>query len=296
MEKNVIDLPILFLIFNRPETTQAVFDEIKRFRPQRLFIAADGPRNENEKIKTDITRDIVSQIDWDCDVHKLFREKNLGCKAAVSQAISWFFENVEYGAILEDDCLPDQSFFYYCYDLLKKYENDDKVFMISGQKPIPYPFIFNSYLFSKRAYIWGWATWKRSWQKYRLNILEEENILNNLKSTGHIEKILLKKRINDINSGKLNTWDLQLEIIQRKDCSLCIIPKRNLVENIGFNISTHNFNKIDIFFQKRDKKELKMPLRYPKKIKISVFFDFCFLKINILRIILKKIFGDRNKK
>ncbi|HPO49896.1 MAG TPA: hypothetical protein PLO89_06175 [Spirochaetota bacterium] len=295
MEDQILDLPILFLIFNRPRETERVFEEIKKSRPKMLFVAADGPRNEEEKLKTDETREIISKIDWDCEVKTLFREKNLGCKVAVSEAISWFFQNVEYGAILEDDCLPSQSFFKYCEEILKKYKDDKRVFMVAGQKPIIYPFIRESYTFSKRAYIWGWATWKRSWSKYGLNILEDKKNLSDIKSISKIERILLNKRANDINSGKLNTWDLQLEVTQRLDGGLCVIPQKNLVSNIGFEISTHSFNKIDVLFHKMKRNDLKFPLKHTSKVKKDRFFDLSFLLMNILRIVLKKILPGKRK-
>lgn len=295
MEKNGIDLPVLFLIFNRAESTLRVFEEIRKAKPNELFIAADGPRNQNEKIKTDEARAIVSKIDWDCRVKTLFRDENLGCKRAVSEAISWFFDNVKYGMILEDDCLPSQSFFSYCKNLLVKYENDERVFMISGQKSVWYPFIKKSFVFSKRAYIWGWASWARSWKKYDLNNLNDTNIVEKLPSTSFFEKVLLRKRASDIRNGKLNTWDLQLEFTQRLDRGLCVVPKSNLVENIGFEISTHSFNKIDILFQKFKRKELSLPLKYPKRVIKNNLFDFAFLKFNILRIILKRLLPGKVK-
>ena len=164
--------------------------------------------------------------------------------------------------------------------------------MISGQKPIGYPIIKNSYIFSKRAYIWGWATWKRSWDRYSLDILLGKDILKRVKPS-LLEKPFLKKRIDDINSGRLNTWDLQLEVTQRLNDGLCIIPQKNLVENIGFNISTHTFNKVDILFQKRSKKRLKLPIIHPKKVKSSFLFDTVFIINNALRVVLKKLFTRR---
>ena len=133
MEKELTSR-ILFLIFNRPDTTQRVFNEIRRVKPTKLFVAADGPRKnkEGETERCQAARDIINQVDWDCDLHKLFRDKNLGCKMAVSSAINWFFENVEEGIILEDDCLPHPTFFRFCQELLGKYRDDERVMVISG--------------------------------------------------------------------------------------------------------------------------------------------------------------------
>ena len=126
--------PILFVIFNRPDTTKRVFESIRKIRPAKFYIAADGPRptKEGESKLCEETRNITEDIDWPCEVHRKYSEQNLGCKKGVSSAITWFFDNVEEGVILEDDCLPDPSFFSFCEELLSKYRNTDKVKMISG--------------------------------------------------------------------------------------------------------------------------------------------------------------------
>src|SRR3989339_483651 len=129
----VLTTPVLFIVFNRLDTTKQVFEEIKKAKPQKIFIAADGPRNKEEKKKTDAIRNyILKNINWKCELKTLFREKNLGCKYAVAGAIDWFFENVEQGIILEDDCLPSQSFFIFCQDMLERYKTDQRIMHISG--------------------------------------------------------------------------------------------------------------------------------------------------------------------
>ena len=144
-----LDTPILFLVFNRLNTTKQVFEEIKKTKPKQLFIAADGPRNKEEKKKTDaVKKYVLDNIDWKCQVKTLFRKKNLGCKYAVSGAIDWFFENVEQGIILEDDCLPDQSFFRFCQEMLERYKNEKKILNITGQNPLCKHNFFKSYSFS----------------------------------------------------------------------------------------------------------------------------------------------------
>ena len=162
--------PVLFLVFNRPDTTKQVFEAIRQAQPPRLYIASDGHRSDREgeweKVKT--VRDyVVNNIDWDCEVKTLFREKNLGCRIAVSTAISWFFENEEQGIILEDDCFPDQSFFPFCEELLWKYQDDKRIMMITGTNSLgTWKSELQSYHFSIYGSIWGWATWKRAWNLY----------------------------------------------------------------------------------------------------------------------------------
>jgi hypothetical protein len=165
----ICNTPVLFLIFNRPNTTEQVFEAIAKAKPRCLFVAADGPRTdkEGEAEKCQAVRDIIKRVDWDCEVKTLFREQNLGCKEAVSSAITWFFEQVEEGIILEDDCLPSDSFFSFCAELLEKYRDDKRIMMISGDN-------FQdgiqrgdaSYYFSSVPWIWGWATWRRAWRLY----------------------------------------------------------------------------------------------------------------------------------
>jgi len=173
--------PILFLVFNRPNTTQRVFNVIRQVKPKQLFVAADGPRRDKgaDEEKCEATREIVKQIDWDCEVKTLFREENLGCGKAVSSAITWFFENVEEGIILEDDCLPNLDFFGYCEELLDRYRDNREVMFIGGdnfQKGKKWGDA--SYYFSAYNHVWGWATWKRTWDIYdfKLDSINENDI------------------------------------------------------------------------------------------------------------------------
>jgi len=255
MNKNNFKTPILFLIFNRPDTTQIVFNEIKKIKPSKLYVAADGPRqdNENDKINCLEVRNIIEQqIDWDCEVKKLFREKNLGCKIAVSSAINWFFENEEMGIILEDDCLPDKSFFYFCEELLNKYKNDERVMMISGLNYFNNKLeIEESYFFANYPIIWGWASWRRAWEKYKINMDNWEefyrkdylNYIYNNKRFVKFVQSLFDATIKNI----IDTWDIQWYYSILINNGLCIIPKYNLVMNIGVT-GTHVTEKSKVHY------------------------------------------------
>jgi len=166
----MLNTPVLFLIFKRPELTELVFKEIRRAQPARLFVAADGPGNKAEMILCERARSIIQQIDWPCEVKTLFRDKNLGCKKAVSEAINWLFEHADEGIILEDDTIPSQSFFNYCQQLLEHYRNDDRIMHIAGENPLDYPVTQDSYYFSKIEHCWGWATWKRAWRCFDVHM------------------------------------------------------------------------------------------------------------------------------
>lgn len=240
--KEQFNKPILLLAFKRPETTRLVFNEIKKIKPKQFFIGVDGPRENNnddlEKCKK--VKEIFKEIDWDCEVKTLFREKNLGSMMAESSAINWFFDHVEEGIILEDDCLPNQSFFKFCKEMLDKYKNDTRIMHISGNN-----FLFNkkiiehSYYFSKLTFSWGWATWKRAWKYYdvdlkTLNDFIKQDQISNIFPDHKIQEYWLKI-FKNVRDKKIDAWDYQWLYTNFTQNGLSIIPKVNLVSNIGFN-------------------------------------------------------------
>ena len=272
---NRFETAILFLVFNRPDTTQQVFNKIKEIKPKYLFVAADGPRSDKpgEDKKCLETRNIIKQIDWDCELKTLFREINLGCGVAVSEAITWFFDSVEEGIILEDDCLPDLSFFPYCEQLLRTYRNEDKIFFIGGnnfQNGIKRG--DGSFYFSNYAHIWGWATWRRAWQKYDLDMNGFPGIFNS-GGLDHVfqsnaEKKYWENIFFQTKQKKTNTWDYQWTYTIWKNKGLAITPNTNLVINLGvMDNSTHNFLK-DGFREKTTLNSIEFPLIYP-----SIYVD-----------------------
>lgn len=247
--------PILFLIFSRPDTTEQVFQRIRAIKPSRLYVAADAPRENrpDEAKRCAETRSIIERIDWDCELKTLYRDKNLGCKMAVSSAISWFFEQEEYGVILEDDCLPDLSFFPYCEELLLRYKDDDRIGHISGNCFLPqYIPQGQSYDFCSISHIWGWASWRRVWKNYDVNFPFWYECKKNpalLKSlfTNLREEIYFSSFISDALEGSngIHTWDVQYLYMLRSQSQLSICPTVNLVTNIGLNSvgATHTSRK-----------------------------------------------------
>jgi len=240
-----MDTPILFLIFNRPDTTQRVFESIRAIKPKRLFVAADGPRpnKETDKKLCQETRDIIKNIDWECEVKTLFREKNLGCKIAVSSAISWYFENVNEGIILEDDCLPNKSFFDFCEIMLEKYRDNEKIGMITGDNFVPNE-ILNTidpdaqrYYFERPVYLWGWASWKRAWVKYDLEMkgwpqAQKTDFLYSIFKNRNVS-MFYNSLFQMTYDGRATTWDPQWFLSILSNNMFCIMPPRNLVTNIG---------------------------------------------------------------
>ncbi|MBU2634606.1 MAG: hypothetical protein ABIJ14_00845 [Nanoarchaeota archaeon] len=276
MDKFKLTTPILFLVFNRPGPTKKVFEEIKRARPSKIYIAADGPREgkPGEKEKCEEVIKIVSDIDWSCEVKTLFRKKNLGCGKAVSSAIDWFFEEVDKGIILEDDCLPNQSFFRFCQELLKKYQDDERITQISGSNFMGETNIGESYLFSEKFNVWGWATWRRAWKfyDYGLSNFKELRKKNRLKSfrENPLQSHIGRKRFSMLEEGKLDTWDYQWAFSCGLQNGLCIIPKKNLIKNLGFQEGTHTKQRKEFQLERKD---IEFPLNHSKFIFTDMVYD-----------------------
>ena len=234
------DVPILFLIFNRPDLTQRVFESIRRRKPARLYVAADGPRPEiaGERELCSQARNILDQVDWDCDLQTLLRDQNLGCGRAVSEAITWFFVTEEEGIILEDDCLPSDSFFPFCAEMLKRFRGDPAVGSISGDCFFPRSLRHSDpYFFSKYAQIWGWATWRRTWQQYELELtgpLEEWERIVRRHNAIDLEAKYWLEIYKALKSGLIDTWDYQLMFSCWRHSQVHIAPTRNLVQNLGY--------------------------------------------------------------
>lgn len=238
------ETPILYMVFDRLDTVMETLNEIRKARPKNFFIAADGPRNAEEKIKTDAVRAyILKNIDWKCNIKTLFRDKNLGCKYAVSSAIDWFFKNVEYGIILEDDCFPSQTFFRFCQELLEKYKDDERIMQISGTNVEGVSKIKEDYFFAINFNVWGWATWRRAWKYYDVEVKDWPKFLKEGRvddfAQGRLDKYFFIRTYNMMYRGEGNTWDYQLWLSNVTNNGLCIIPKYNLIKNIGLSKGTH---------------------------------------------------------
>lgn len=231
---------VLLLVFNRPDTTARVFEAIRRARPALLYVAADGPRpgREGEAERCEEVRRLVTQVDWPCQVKTLFRNLNLGCKSAVSGAITWFFEREEEGIILEDDCLPSEDFFRFCSELLPYYRAEPRVMHISGDN-------FQdgiirgdgSYYFSRYPHIWGWASWRRAWKHYDVSLTSWPEArrckwLKGLKLDG-AERRYWTRSFNRVYAGAIDTWDYQWLYACWRERGVGILPNVNLVTNIG---------------------------------------------------------------
>jgi hypothetical protein len=262
--------PVAFIIFNRPDTTKRVFEAIRQAKPPKLLVVADGPRaNHTCDIENcAAARAIIDGVDWECEVLTNYSDVNLGCKLRVSSGLDWVFSEVEEAIILEDDCLPDPSFFPFCEELLERYRDDTRVAIISGNNLLGNRTSPYSYYFSKYPYIWGWATWKRAWKYYNLEI----NLWTEIKSGNWLENILTNKKavkywekiFQNTYDGKATTiWDYQWTFACLINNFLSIVPNVNLISNIGFGQSSTHTKDSDNKLSNLPTQEVNFPLVHP---------------------------------
>ena len=254
MEKYVVDVPVLLIFFNRSDTFKKVFEAVRKARPSKLFLACDGPRPEspNDVLKIEECKMIATHIDWECEVFTNYSKENMGCGMRPQTAISWALSIVDRIVILEDDCVPDESFFPYMAELLEKYKDDERIGMISGLNHFK---SWNcdkySYCFTKTAAIWGWGTWARVWKDYDYSVssLDSPYIQNLIKKqiTFHRAKDakvkLWLKTTHRVKSGEnISYWDSQFGYLKIHKGYLSIVPKTNLICNIGVGASSTHAN------------------------------------------------------
>lgn len=232
----MLETPVAFFIFNRPDLTTQVFNAIRDAAPTRLLIVADGPRNDAEWQLCHQAREIALEIDWDCEVLTNFSKENLGCRNRVSSGLNWVFENCEEAIILEDDCLPHPDFFRFCTTMLERYKNDEHVMHIAGTNfNSGFP-TTNSHYFSHYAQMWGWATWQRAWKHYDVEMkLWPEFRKKRLLQLARQEKKYWTGKFDETLSGQVDTWDYQWQFDVFRKKGLVVTPKNNLISNIGFD-------------------------------------------------------------
>jgi hypothetical protein len=273
--------PVAFFVFNRPETTRRVFERIAQARPSRLLLVADGARENRpeEAERCRQVREIISKIDWPCEVTRNFADKNLGCRARMSSGIDWVFHEVAEAIILEDDCLPDPSFFQFTQELLERYRDEERVMMIGGTNfQQDRNVTANSYYFSRYTHIWGWATWRRAWQgHYDVQMKKWPEFRQN----SGLEKIFRDKKtvlywtkIFDLmHAGKIDTWDYQLLFANFFHGTLAATPRVNLISNIGFGPGATHTLEANNFQANMTAQAMPFPLRHPKEIVVNEAAD-----------------------
>ena len=297
------NIPIGFFIFNRLDTAIEVFECIRKAKPEKLYLISDGPRidriNEDEKVQE--VRDYIERnIDWPCEVKKNYAEQNLGCRMRMASGITWLFENEEMAIVLEDNVKPTECFFEYMEEMLLKYKDDERIMLVSGFKIIgDYP-IDESCTFSRHPMIWGWGTWRRAWNLYNIDIPDWKK----LKRNGCLKKyfnffgyIKASRDFDSVYYHKKDTWDFQWCYTVLKNDGLAIIPKFNLIENLGFGRAdaTHTTGNTNQDFTTHT---IERPYIYPSKIEENVGYDEAYLKYGwgikaIFRKVMNKLVGNK---
>ncbi len=294
--------PIAFIVFNRPDTTAKVFEAIRQAQPPKLLIIADGARPDRigEAEKCQQVREICDRIDWDCEVLRNYSDPNLGCQKRVSSGLDWVFQQVEAAIILEDDCLPDPTFFPFCQELLEKYRDDQRVMFIGGcnfqfgKKRSDY-----SYYFSRYNHVWGWASWRRAWQHYdgEMNLLPIiksgnwlKDILNSDRAVKHWENIFETLYQNQLNT----VWDQRWTFACWLQSGLSIIPNVNLVSNIGFGIDATHTKASNHPLANMATAALELPLTHPpfliRDANADIFTENKFYSISLINKLINKIY------
>ncbi len=237
--------PVVLFAFNRPDLTARVFATIRAARPSRLFVVCDGPRadRDGEAERCAEVRRIVGAVDWPCEVERNFSDGNLGCRVRISSGIDWVFSRSDEAIFLEDDTLPDATFFRYCDELLALYRDDDRVMMVSGYSMLaPGEATGASYWFSAHPRIWGWAAWRRSWRGYDVTMSAWPAFTETAGwtlRTGE-EQGAWGSFFQDVKDGRIDTWDAQATLLAWRTGRLSAIPASNLVVNIGFGEGSTN--------------------------------------------------------
>ena len=286
MTETAFDVPVVMIVYKRLDVTEKSFAPIRELKPQKLYIISDGPRKPEEAEAVEAVRSYIdSHIDWPCEVHRDYAEKNMGLRYRMPSGMAWVFENEDRAIFIEDDIEATQNFFYFCRDMLKHYENDERIAMITGSNLYPEDPSFNGedICFSAYATIWGWATWKRAFKLYDVNIRRWPE----LKKKQSFRNVMTDRTWNffsvvfdDLQYHWYRTWGYQWDFLLWANEKLGIVPKYNLISNIGMGNEQGEHpgdtaEKVD-YISSVKKKELALPIRYPAEVKRNEAYDRIF--------------------
>lgn len=305
MDKFELKTAIAFCVFNRLTTTKKVFKEIQKAKPPRLYIIADGPRTDqkDDKAKIEAVRKFIEEnIDWECSVYKNYADRNLGCGKRMPSGLDWVFETEEEVIVLEDDCVPKLSFFKYCQDMLEYYRYDDNILMISGNNPYSgYYESRESYFFTKVPFVWGWATWKKSWELYDFDLKSFPDNRRNPVFREVFPRLsywVYMAEFEALYKQQYDAWDYQLLYATVLCHKLNVVPARSLVENVGLGEESTHTDKLPDWMN-QNAGEISFPISFREKIVWDRTFDMgYFHKVNSHGLIvkIKQILGlDINK-
>jgi hypothetical protein len=258
----MMNTPLLLIIYNRPDKVKELILSLSKIKPQNIYVFCDGPKNKEDEGNVKQSRELISKINWTKKIKTNYLTKNKGCKNGVNASLDWFFANVKEGIILEDDCIPNLSFFKFTSELLEYYKNNKRISIITGfnagNKLKNYKY---DYYFSIYGGVWGWASWRNRWQEYRKsnlsNLLSNKRLLISLKDKG-VSSFFIKN-VKDSISGKLNTWDYMWTFYNMTEGRLSVVPQKNFISNIGFGEdATHTKSLSDMAKIKREKLDKKI--------------------------------------
>ena len=285
--------PVTLIFFNRPNTFRKVFEKVREAKPYKLYLVQDGARLNRTDDVTRIQecRKIAENVDWECQVFKNYSDINLGCGMRPQSGITWTLDAEDSTIVLEDDCVPDLSFFRYCDELLEKYKNDTRVSYISGLNHFEeWDFGGNSYGFTKRGAIWGWATWRRAWNMYDYSVanIEDDYLQKQLKYVGMDRKVETWKQTNKlvVNGEQISYWDDQWGFVKHTQNQLVAVPKTNLICNIGTGEESTHARSLDnkhikyVDYNNMPIESLMFPLKHPPYIICDKMYDDLVIKCN----------------
>lgn len=282
-----MNTPVLLITFNRPDYTRLMLESLKRANVSKLYIFKDGPRPNNyeDKKSSKEIEDIIDKIDWDCDVHKLYLNNNIGCGYGPYTAISWAFNTEDRLIILEDDCIPTTAFFTFCTELLDKYKDNNLVRHISGRSPMQGHNVFKhtDYIFTQYAPTWGWATWKRTWDDFDMEMRSLEPFFEkggySKQFSSRRESSFFNFRYRHTRRNKslvFHVWDFQYGLFSRANNSLAIVPAQNLIKYIGI-YGTHPVDN-DSEHYNLDVNESFTITQHPEEIRLMEEYDSAYFK------------------
>lgn len=274
----MFDTPVVLIIFRRPNETMKVFEAIRQIQPRTLFIVADGPRTEEERPLCEAARDVVASVDWPCEVKRNYADRNMGLRKRVESGLDWVFEQTDQAIILEDDCVPDLTFFRFCAELLELYKDNPLIMHISGNYLLhSAPRLQSNYYFTRYAHIWGWATWRRAWVLYDRELknwhdLSKRRIfLDSFRQPR--ERAFWDHIMNAIDNGSINSWGYIWAFSCMVHQRLCINPTVNLVRNVGFGVGATHTNAVVKNAPWTISREMVFPLIHPSSIQAEIGLD-----------------------
>ena len=278
--KMAMQTPVLFLVFNRPQTTEKVFEAIRRAAPKKLYVAADAPREgRNEEQLCAQVRAMATNVDWDCEVKTLFQTTNKGLRVATIEAFNWVFEHEERAFLIEDDTLPSDDFFPFAEELLERYAHDERVAGIGGcNHNFPTGVEHYDYFFCHYIATWGWATWRRSWTRLGLYEKHRSEVMG---ANGTFDAIFYDKNENIegrnniklMEAGKVNTWDFGWQLDMQLQGGVFAIPCENMVVNLGFGAGATNTPDANHIFSNLKFGKTQFPLRHPEYLVKSRLYE-----------------------